>query len=225
MFYSFCRQWLPGSAGRLAAVLALALLAACAPRIVAPVAVAPRPAPPPLSAPQGLACYEALGAQGAAFEPAALPATAGGCHVAEAVILTRLRAALDKPATMACPLAVALADFEAQIIQPAAHRHFGHRVTMIRHYGAYGCRTINGTRKLSQHAFGRAIDISGFDLADGTRIDVKRDWRNAGARTRFLHEVARAACDSFGVVLTPNRDRSHDGHLHLDIGPDQLCGY
>ena len=66
--------------------------------------------------------------------------------------------------------------------------------------------------------------MGGFELADGTVISVKKDWRGAGKRSEFLQEVARASCEHFNVVLTPNHNRLHNDHLHLDIGPHRLCG-
>ena len=70
-----------------------------------------------------------------------------------------------------------------------------------------------------------AIDLMAFELADGTMVSVKRDWREGGAKAAFLKDVARASCSTFNVVLTPNHDRFHQDHLHLDIGPHTLCGY
>ncbi|HXP95874.1 MAG TPA: extensin family protein, partial [Telmatospirillum sp.] len=78
--------------------------------------------------------------------------------------------------------------------------------------------------RLSQHAFGRALDVTGFELADGTVISVMKDWRNRGAKSEFLHQVAQGACKMFSVVLTPNYNAEHHDHLHLDIGPHKLCG-
>ena len=34
--------------------------------------------------------------------------------------------------------------------------------------------------QLSEHAFGNAIDVSGFKLADGREISVVRDWKRSG---------------------------------------------
>ena len=79
--------------------------------------------------------------------------------------------------------------------------------------------------RLSEHATGRAIDFAGIELADGRVISVKRDWRAGGANGAFLHDLARASCKRFNVVLTPNHDRLHQDHIHLDIGPHTLCGY
>jgi hypothetical protein len=81
-----------------------------------------------------------------------------------------------------------------------------------------------GSGRLSNHAAGLAIDIAGFEFADGTRVLVKDHWRDPGPRGRFLREIARAACEQFSVVLTPNTDVWHRDHIHLDLGRERLCG-
>jgi hypothetical protein len=97
-------------------------------------------------------------------------------------------------------------------------------VARIDHFGAYSCRANTGRRnQLSEHAYGLAIDISGFRLSDGEIISVERDWSRPGPRGAFLHQLARAACGYFSVVLTPDSNADHFNHMHLDIGRDRLC--
>jgi hypothetical protein len=194
-----------------------AMLSACAPRALPPPAVKP-------SADGFAACRDGLAASGALFEVLAPLRTREGCGFEEGVRLTASPSQLNQPATLACPAALALARFDLDVVQPAAQRHFGRGVTRIHHVGGYTCRAVAGTRKWSQHAFGNAIDVIGFDLADGTRISVGRDWRARGPRSAFLQEVARNACRVFTVVLSPAYDRAHQDHLHLDIGPERVCG-
>jgi hypothetical protein len=193
----------------------MALSACAAPRAVPP----PRPAEPP-----GM-CLDSLARSGAAFEPAALPAARRGCSVTESVSLRQSQAAIEPAATVSCRLALVLTAFEASAIQPAALRHLGGRVVAIRQIGAYSCRVrTGGSGRLSNHAAGLAIDIAGFEFADGTRVLVKDHWRDPGPRGRFLREIARAACEQFSVVLTPNTDVWHRDHIHLDLGRERLCG-
>lgn len=111
-------------------------------------------------------------------------------------------------------------------MQPLAHALFKQPVAKLHHMGTYNCRGRNGKTagRLSEHAFGRAIDIRSIELADGTIIDVTRHWRNAGRKSEFLHDLARRACKHFSVVLTPNHDHAHRDHIHLDTGPYRLCG-
>ena len=82
-------------------------------------------------------------------------------------------------------------------------------------------RTVFGT--LSQHAFANALDISAFVLEDGRRIAIGEAWAGDGADATFLAELARRACGLFRVVLTPDYDRWHAGHMHIDMGPARRC--
>jgi hypothetical protein len=147
------------------------------------------------------------------------------CTIDTAVKVRRIEAALNRPATMSCGFATRLDEFERDIVQPAARSEFGERIARIDHLGAYSCRANTEMRgRFSEHAFGRAIDISGFRLTDGTRINVERDWPASGSKGRFLHRVARGACEYFSVVLTPDSNADHHNHFHFDIGPGRVCG-
>ncbi len=172
-------------------------------------------------------CHDILTDRGATFEPLDSVGNGGECVIQAPVTLSAMTAALNRPATLGCPLAVRLDEFEREVLQPLAIRYFGQPVKRIHHYGAYACRNQRGGRsnsdQLSQHALGRAIDVSAFELIDGQMIRVARDWHGIGRRSRFLRNVAREACDLFHVVLTPSHDRAHQNHLHFDTGPYRLC--
>jgi len=211
----------PHHTGFAALAIALAALAGCAPAAVVPPRPLPLPAAPP---PSGEACLEELNTRGVSFELVSERAAVGGCNVLNAVRLRKLLAPFDRPADMTCQMALLLDDFEINVVQVAAQRYFNRRVALVHQLGAYSCRNINGTHKLSEHARGQAIDIGGFVLDGGIEISVKDHWKGAGARSLFLHDVARGACRIFNVVLTPNTNADHLGHLHLDLGPYPLCG-
>ena len=153
------------------------------------------------------------------FEP---PRSA--CRVDTAVRVTRVAARLNKPATMSCALAARLDEFERKVVQGLARDELGRRVVAINHLGSFSCRGVNGGHsRLSQHALGRAIDIAGFRLSDGTTVSVEHDWRGSGPKREFLRRIARKACEHFSVVLTPDSDSFHYNHIHLDIGPERAC--
>jgi hypothetical protein len=118
----------------------------------------------------------------------------------------------------ACPVAAALAVWEWNVVQPAAQRHFGARVTRIDHYGSYSCRRMYGRTggSWSEHATANAIDVAGFRLSDGKRITVIHDWKRGGADAAFLREVRDGACRLFATVLSPDYNAAHRDHLHLD---------
>ena len=80
-----------------------------------------------------------------------------------------------------------------------------------------------GLTGLSAAASANALDIAGFRLADGQRIDLVRDWQGEGAKARFLREVHTGACDSFNTVLGPDYNAAHRNHFHLDMGFWQIC--
>jgi hypothetical protein len=146
------------------------------------------------------------------------------CRVPTPVKLSRIDVPLSRPATMSCFLAEKLDAFERGALQKLAVQDLGHKVVRIDHLGAYSCRAITGRHdKLSEHAYGLAIDISGFHLSDGTSVSVERDWARPGPKSAFLHHVARAACGYFSVVLTPDSNADHFNHFHLDLGPNRLC--
>lgn len=119
---------------------------------------------------------------------------------------------------MACPVAAALAMWEWNVVQPAAARLLGSRVTSIEHFGSYSCRRLYGRDQgsWSEHATADAVDIAGFRLADGSRITVARDWTGDDAEARFLHAVRDGACDLFATTLSPDYNQAHHDHLHLD---------
>jgi hypothetical protein len=122
-------------------------------------------------------------------------------------------------ATLACPIVSALDKWIVNSIQPAAMRWFGQPVTEIRQISAYSCRGMNGQAgaRISEHAFGNALDISSFTLADGRRITVKNGWRGTPEEQGFLRDVQGAACEQFTTVLAPGSNRFHYDHIHVDL--------
>ena len=125
-----------------------------------------------------------------------------------------------KPAaTLACPIVSALDRWLSDSVQPAAMRWFGARVVEIRQISAYSCRGMNGNphAHISEHAFGNALDIAAFTLADGRRIVVKTGWRGMPEEQGFLRDVQGAACQQFNTVLAPGSNAHHEDHIHVDL--------
>lgn len=125
-----------------------------------------------------------------------------------------------KPAaTLACPLVSALDRWIADAVQPAAMRWFNQPVAEIKQISAYSCRGMNGNpnARISEHAFGNALDIAAFTLADGRRISVKDGWRGLPEEQGFLRDVQGAACQSFTTVLAPGSNIYHYDHIHVDL--------
>ncbi len=128
-------------------------------------------------------------------------------------------AAVVPAATLACPLVATLDNWIAAAVQPAAQRWFGQPVVEIKQISAYSCRSMNGQRgtPISEHAFGNALDIAAFTLADGRRVSVRDGWRGVPEERGFLHDVQAAACQRFATVLAPGSNAFHYDHIHVDL--------
>ena len=168
---------------------------------------------------QETACRARLKALGADFEEAPPRASADGCALPFPITLKRLSASIDlePDAVINCTAAEAAVRFAISVIAPAAKTAFGADVASIGQASAYVCRPRNGTRKLSEHAFGNALDIARFTLAGGSAIDVEPAPPRKNAK--FLAAIRKAACGPFKTVLGPGSDADHGLHFHFDLAP------
>ena len=115
-------------------------------------------------------------------------------------------------------------------VDEAARKRLGSGLKKVHHAGTYSCRRQRGNSSgaWSEHAYGNAWDITGFELLDGRVISVLKDWdkgttKESKARTKFLRDARGSACRLFRVVLTPNYNDAHKDHFHLDQGPSLSC--
>jgi hypothetical protein len=144
----------------------------------------------------------------------------GACRASQRMILTgnhfvpTMRPANVSPG---CAVTAALVLWNRDVVQPLARKHFGQQVVALENLGSYNCRKIAGEQAQSQHSTANAIDISAFVLADGTRISLINDWAPGDKRSEFLHEVRDGSCGLFGTVLSPDYNRAHADHFHLDM--------
>ena len=141
---------------------------------------------------------------------------------------------VDKVLTIDCPMIPALEAWLTDIVQPDAQARFGQKVATLNVFGAYSCRSVDniGGAQLSEHAFGNAVDVAGFTLADGRTLQFVRDWKKPDTQeAAFLHEAHAGACQYFTTVLGPGADVFHYNHIHLDLanhgatdtGPRRIC--
>lgn len=126
-----------------------------------------------------------------------------------------------------CRLVLALDDF-AEILSR-------HDIVEVRHYSMYRPpRTWSDDRPATRHPAALAIDAGRFIDRTGAVLDVDKDFHGAiGDRTcgegAAPHPVTPGAvvlreivCETaerrlFQVVLTPNYNRAHHNHFHLEI--------
>jgi hypothetical protein len=126
--------------------------------------------------------------------------------------------AIRSSATLGCPMTAALDAWMQESVQPTAIAWFGMPVVEIKQVSDYSCRSRNNIHgeRLSEHAFGNAIDVASFTLANGRPITVKGGWRGAADEQGFLREAFATACQRFKTVLGPGV-RYHGDHFHLDL--------
>lgn len=170
----------------------------------------------------GAFCRGLLARAGIRFAPLGPRRESAHCGHEDAIRFATggARAIALRPADvgMSCPVAAALALWEWHVVQPAALRHFGRRVESIDHLGSYSCRRLYGRSDgpWSEHATANALDVAGFRIEGGMRVTVLDDWSRGGARSAFLRDVRDGACALFATALSPDYNRAHRDHLHLD---------
>lgn len=140
-----------------------------------------------------------------------------GCGVEDPVKITSVQGIpLTRAATVDCQTAKAFSDWVRAGLKPAMGREGG-GVGEIRVVADYSCRNRNNARsgRLSEHAQGRALDIAGIVLKDGTQVSVLKGW-GSKAWGAALQKMHKAACGPFGTVLGPNANAFHRDHFHFD---------
>ena len=171
-------------------------------------------------------CDAALARSGLVYRAMADATGPGGCALKDVVRVTQMEdLRISSPFLATCPLALGIAYFEHQYLQPAALDIYGERVARIEHVGSYACRNVNHQQDavLSQHASANAIDLTGFVLEDGRRITLAR-WSDAASPDgQFLRRVHEGACHAFATALGPGYNALHETHFHVDMGPYRMC--
>jgi hypothetical protein len=133
-----------------------------------------------------------------------------------------------------------------QVAAETAREIYGREPRLIRHYGAFSCRSSrNRKHRISEHALGNALDLVGFDFGPATKsapllegspkslrwafqVRIAKHWRPSAAagpaaaqHARFLALLTdrlREREDIFRCMFGPGHGGHHD-HLHLDAAP------
>lgn len=127
-----------------------------------------------------------------------------------------------------CRLALALDDFAVQLA--------AHDVEQVIHFSVYRppVESWPAGKLASRHPGALAIDAGSFVKKDGTTLEVERDFhghigavtcgQGAGPDkvTPQATELRRILCDAaaarlFNVMLTPDYNRPHRNHFHLEV--------
>jgi hypothetical protein len=147
-----------------------------------------------------------------------------GCGVESRTEIRRSRIPYSAGFESTCALAASLYWYE-QRLEVLAEEYLGSGIARIEHFGTYACRNIYGraNARRSAHATAEAIDIAGFRLEDGREISILTHWSSTGPAGIFLREARDEACRFFGPVLSPDYNRAHANHFHLEVGGYGPC--
>jgi hypothetical protein len=185
--------------------------------------VRPAPAPPTLVSPRRGDDYPLDGVPRAA-SPGRCPDVALTTFAGESI-------AFEPAARVAAPFRARLVLLE-QIVRDVSQAFYGRAPSAIQVAASYDCRAVSGNpRRLSEHALGNAIDVTGFRFAadasgsEAFELSIDRHW-NAQDGTdeerheRFLRALTQAllARDVFRTLLGPSH-RDHADHFHFDMAP------
>ena len=169
------------------------------------------------------ACFTALDRAGVLYTPLEDELRGEKCGLFDALTLDRTLTPYSATLQMTCAQTAAAYMWERHVVRPAAVEILDAPVARIETYGSFSCRNIAGSRRLSQHALGNALDVSGFRLEDGRVIDVEAHWNAGGKEEKFLRKVHDGACRLFSVTLGPDYNAAHADHFHMDMGQGMIC--
>ncbi len=165
-------------------------------------------------------CQADLKAAGASFNWVVI-ATEGSCTIADAVELLSVDTGIDliefrqKP-VLSCNFAALLGRWTGEIAGPVFSAYSGRQLRSVITGPGIVCRNrVGGAKtKVSEHAKGNAIDITGFRLS-GKR-SVKIGDKNSKSEKRALQALRTSACGYFTTVLGPGANSAHNHHFHVD---------
>ena len=149
------------------------------------------------------------------------------CQIADPVEASEIANATVTPFLTNCGTALATTMWIFHGVQPLADAYFGSPVRQIFHLGSYNCRqirTLSGpSNRWSTHATARAIDVTGFQLADGREVDLASDWDDGSDKSEFLRNAQSSGCRWFTGVLGPDFNALHADHFHFQLGGSTIC--
>lgn len=180
---------------------------------------------------QAAECQAELKALRVQFSPLDPIIADGGCGIAHPVAVTALAdgISLSETATLSCPMAVGLAKWVKEAVDPLSKLYLKGDLTTLGISTSYQCRTRNGvlSAKLSEHSFANGLDVHFFKAEGADRVTVQERNDDSGMSARFQAAARGAACAYFTTVLGPMTNAAHGDHFHLDMrlrnGGYRLC--
>jgi hypothetical protein len=169
---------------------------------------------------RGEQCKAALNAAGASYKWVGVT-TEGSCTIGNAVELVSVTTNADtigfrqKP-VVACEFAALLARWAGEVAGPVVAGHAGVKLQAIITGPGIVCRNRAGGAKtrISEHAKGNALDITGLRLSDSRFLQIGGELGKP--EQLALKALRTSACGYFTTVLGPGSNSSHQHHFHFD---------
>jgi len=133
----------------------------------------------------------------------------------EAVVLPDKRqVAVKPPAILRCAMASEVAAWVRTDVAPLI-TSLGSAISALDNFDSFECRGRNRVvgAQLSEHGRANALDLRGFQVANGQSILLVDRNVSREVRENVLHSV----CARFTTVLGPGSDGYHEDHIHLDL--------
>lgn len=153
------------------------------------------------------------------------PDVTSGCPLQNPLRIQRFgRVSLSSSFLASCPMAVASTMYILQSQQRLAHASASPLVR-ISHVGSYACRNVYHRKegRLSEHATADAWDVTGFQFANGERVEVGKNWTQPENKSALLHHLWQEGCNNFGNVLGPDYNAAHASHFHFGMRGTGYC--
>ncbi len=169
-------------------------------------------------------CVEALNSFGVGFAVENPIVTASQCQVPDAVRLMSVgstEGVITLPANpvLNCDYALRLSIWLSDVAAPVVKSFAQSPLVSVATGPGYQCRNRNNQKsgKISEHAFGNAIDITSFGLASGKTVRVSSVLDGPPPQIRMLMALRISSCGYFTTVLGPGSNEAHKAHFHLDF--------
>ncbi len=168
-------------------------------------------------------CLKDLKAIGADFSQEKTIDGEFGCGIANPITVRRIlpEVALEPEATLRCETALSLARMTRDMLIPAAARAFPDKPKLsgVSQASGYVCRNRNSADdgKISEHAYGNALDIAGLSFGDEKMPVMIARQDDGTTEAAFQRAFNALACLYFTTVLSPGSDATHQDHMHLDV--------
>jgi len=154
------------------------------------------------------------------------PDVKGNCPLSNPLRIQRFgKVSLSSSFLASCPMAVASTMYVLRSQQRLEQGQPATSLVRINHVGSYACRNIyhRTEGRLSEHASAEAWDVTTFQLADGQKLEVGKNWTQPENKSALLHLLWREGCNNFGNALGPDYNAAHASHFHFGMRGTGYC--